>query len=142
MAHRVGEIHEETNPVQWRYLPTSLNPADRGTRGITVAQLKDDDLWWNGPEFLAQTRDKWPTEKFEGPTSDVDKEMKPQQQGEAISFIATQNEKEEWRLAPSKYFKWYRVSSTVERLEVGLSLVRVRAWVHRFITNCRKSKEE
>ena len=36
VAHRVGEIHENTNPEQRRYVPTKVNPSDRGTRGLTA----------------------------------------------------------------------------------------------------------
>ncbi|PFX26254.1 hypothetical protein AWC38_SpisGene9058 [Stylophora pistillata] len=39
IAHRVGEIHECSAPSQWRYVPTNANPADYGTRGLTVEDL-------------------------------------------------------------------------------------------------------
>ena len=42
---------------------------------------------------------------------------------------------------PLRYSKWYRVK-TKRELEVGLSLVRVTAWVCRFTDNCRKSAEQ
>ena len=143
MAHRIGEIHEETNPVQWKYVPTSSNPADHGTRGLTVTELKENELWWNGPEFLKESRDKWPEEKFAERNAHVFAEMKPERKDDAVCFSATQQDEseEEWRLKPSRFSKWYRLSLT-KRLELGLSLVRVTAWVHRFIANCRKSKKE
>ena len=52
VAQRVGEIHENSNPDQWRYVPTSLNPADLGTRGMTALELVKSMKWWNGPDFL------------------------------------------------------------------------------------------
>ena len=69
--------------------------------------------------------------------------MKPQRKDDAVCFSATQQDEseEEWRLKPSRFSKWQRLSLT-KRLELGLSLVRVTAWVHRFIANCRKSKKE
>ena len=56
VAYRVGEIHQETSPAQWRYVPTAYNPADYGKRGLTVTELRDNDLWWNGPTFLKEQR--------------------------------------------------------------------------------------
>ena len=143
VAHRIGEIHEETNPVQWKYVPTSSNPADHSTRGLTVTELKENELWWNGPEFLKESRDKWPKEKFAEQNAQVFAEMKPQRKDDAVCFSATQQDEseEDWRLKPSRFSKWYRLSLT-KRLELGLSLVRVTAWVHRFVANCRKSKKE
>ncbi|XP_067046580.1 uncharacterized protein [Acropora muricata] len=52
VSHRVGEIHDESSPDQWRYVPTKLNPADQGTRGASVQELIKDDCWWYGPSFL------------------------------------------------------------------------------------------
>ena len=52
ITHRVGEILEFSAPNQWRCVPTDVNPADLGTRGLTVEELASADLWWNGPKFL------------------------------------------------------------------------------------------
>ena len=46
-----------------------------------------------------------------------------------------------WRLTPSRYSKWYRVKRKGE-LELGLPLVRVRAWIHRFNANCRRPADQ
>ena len=45
-------------------------------------------------------------------------------------------DKQDWRLNPTRFSKWYRVSSN-RRLESGRSPVRVRSWVKRFIKNSR-----
>lgn len=34
IAHRIGEIHQKSNPGDWRHVPTKLNPADLLTRGL------------------------------------------------------------------------------------------------------------
>ena len=39
VSHCVGENHEKSNPNQWRYVPTKQNPADHGTRGLTLSEL-------------------------------------------------------------------------------------------------------
>lgn len=45
VAHRVGEIHDNSNPEQWCYVPTNLNPADFGTRGLTARELTESTRW-------------------------------------------------------------------------------------------------
>ena len=62
--HCVVDIHENSNPDQWRYYPTKLNPADKATRGLTVHELVTDDCLWKGPEFLNKPEDDWPKKKF------------------------------------------------------------------------------
>ena len=58
--HRVSEIHQLTNDATWNFCPTSDNPADLLTRGITSSQLKSSTLWNHGPEWLTSTSN-WPT---------------------------------------------------------------------------------
>ena len=60
VANRVGELHEKTNPNQWRYINTFQNPADIGTRGTTLNKLGKNGNWWNGPEFLSMSEVEWP----------------------------------------------------------------------------------
>ncbi len=145
VAHRVGEIHQDSNPEQWRHVPTASNPADYGTRGLTVAELKNNDCWWNGPKFLQGPREHWPETKFETPVSEAFDEVKSESRNNTTSFMAgreqDEEKKEEWRLNPTHFSKWYRNPLTT-RLEFGKSLVRVRGWVQRFTKNCRKSKED
>ena len=44
IAHRVGEIHEFSAPNHWHYVSTNVNPADVGTRGLTVEELAKSRL--------------------------------------------------------------------------------------------------
>ena len=150
IAHRVGEIHEFSAPIQWRYVPTDVNPADLGTRGVTVEELAQADLWWNGPEFLKKSKQDWPECNFDKPTSTENLELKGTKETgtkDAISYqIIEEGEgaarvEEVWRLGPSRFSKSYRVKTKGE-LEIRLSLVRVTVWVRRFTDNCRKSDEQ
>ena len=65
IAHGVGEIHEFSAPNQWCYVPTDVNPADLGTRGLTVEEIASTDVWWNGLQFLKNSRQDWPECKFD-----------------------------------------------------------------------------
>ena len=44
VSHRVGEIHEQSDPNQWSYVPTKKDPADFGKRGLTVSELADSEM--------------------------------------------------------------------------------------------------
>ena len=139
IAYRVGEIHEFSASNQWRYVPTDVNPADLGTRGLTVDELASTDLWWNGPEFLKKSRQEWPECKFDKPMSRENLELKGTKDATSHQIIEEGEEmasvEEVWRLDPSRHSKWYRVKTKGE-LEIGLSLVHVTAWECRFIDNC------
>ncbi|XP_070142316.1 uncharacterized protein [Drosophila kikkawai] len=39
----------------------SENPADCATRGLPPSELKDFDLWWQGPEWLTRKQGDWPS---------------------------------------------------------------------------------
>ena len=142
VAHRVGEIHDESCPDQWKHVPTELNPADYGSRGMNVSEMTNSQQWWFGPEFLKKSKDAWPEEKIEIELNSVKcKELKVEaRKQESVSFNTT-TQGAQWHMDPLRYSKWYRVNNE-NKLEFGLSLVRVRSWVHRFINNCRRSREE
>lgn len=60
VANRVGEIIEISALSSWRYVPTSVNPADMISRGVNASQLRDLELWWSGPDFLQYAESEWP----------------------------------------------------------------------------------
>ncbi|XP_074627018.1 uncharacterized protein LOC141885020 [Acropora palmata] len=76
VSHRVGEIHEQSDPNQWRYVPTKQNPADFGTRGLTVSELADIKTWWNGSTFFAFSESDWPKPKSANPEEEPLTEVK------------------------------------------------------------------
>ena len=54
VANRIGEIQSQSNPEQWQYVETEENPADLCSRGLSASRLKDNTLWWRGPDFLTK----------------------------------------------------------------------------------------
>ena len=127
--------------MQWRYIPTSLNPSDILSRGMKTANLIDCDRWWTGPEFLRKSEVAWPTKVINDKHTGYD-EMKrsgtlqkanptiltrKENSLESV-FIAVTDNEENFPLRPRNY-------SSLLRLK------RVLAWVNRFVDNCRKQKE-
>ena len=63
VANRISEIHQKSNPRQWRHVPTDLNCADDATRGLHAKELSTDHRWFSGPEFLHKKEKDWPQRK-------------------------------------------------------------------------------
>lgn len=127
VANRVAQVQKSTSPQQWRYIPSGDNPADLVSRGLTANGLIDSELWWQGPEFLKKSSSEWPENKVE--VQEASKRELKKLKSENFSIIHVAQSKEDWRLRPENYSNW-------------LKLVRVSAWVIRFIENCKSKKDE
>ncbi|XP_052752614.1 uncharacterized protein LOC128201063 [Galleria mellonella] len=61
VAHRIGEISENSRIQDWRWVPTSLNVADDATRTKPL-NLNSNHRWFTGPPFLLGSPKDWPVE--------------------------------------------------------------------------------
>ena len=59
VAKRLAKIDDLSEPTQWRYVNSDLNPADDATRGPAASKLKQSSCWINGPDFSKCSEDKW-----------------------------------------------------------------------------------
>eukprot|EP00057_Strongylocentrotus_purpuratus_P015238 XP_011669712.1 PREDICTED: uncharacterized protein LOC100890342 [Strongylocentrotus purpuratus] len=57
VANRLAVIRDGSKPSQWRYVESSLNPADICSRGITVDKFLELEYWKDGPAFLSAPRE-------------------------------------------------------------------------------------
>ena len=122
VAHRVGEIQTATDSSQWRYVPSKLNPADMLTRGTTVAKLVENSAWWEGPDFI-QDESVWPNQPHHKMTGSS--QIKCESKASARCFLAFPHQRKTLAgLEPERFSDWGR-------------LVRIQAWVYRFVYNCR-----
>ena len=135
VANRVGEIQTNSDPERWNHVPTLQNPADLITRGMTVDELINGEFWWQGPAFLCKDREDWPQKHIE--VNSAQSELRKLKQ-KKYAFIphGENNDRHEdtvvtqpWRLKPSNFSSWKILS-------------RITAWVHRFLLNCRSSKDK
>ncbi|XP_055701708.1 uncharacterized protein LOC129800984 [Phlebotomus papatasi] len=62
VAHRLGEIEENSEVKSWRWVPTKMNVADLATRAST-SDLSPESVWFRGPSFLKKDSSQWPEEK-------------------------------------------------------------------------------
>jgi hypothetical protein len=50
--NRVEEVLKVTKSSDWRHVPGEQNPADLATRGLSVPELLDSQMWKRGPDWL------------------------------------------------------------------------------------------
>ena len=59
-SNRLTIIHSRSSPTEWRYVDTGANPAEDGTKGVKLEDLKKNDRWLKGSRFLWQEESEWP----------------------------------------------------------------------------------
>lgn len=113
VANRISKIRNASNPGQWRYVPTQLNPAD------DLSRIKkgngEDTLWSLGPEFLWQTEENWPQQP-----SDVASIPKDDPEVKRTAFAISTEE-------------CYSLSDVFERVSSWHRLKKSVAWMLRFM---------
>ncbi len=72
MSNRVAKIQQKD--LIGRHCPTTQNPADIGSRGANIQQVRDL-AWWTGPPWLAD-KNKWPSDATLKKTKEVNDEHK------------------------------------------------------------------
>ncbi|XP_057377943.1 uncharacterized protein LOC130699905 [Daphnia carinata] len=116
VANRISEILDSTTPQQWRHIPGILNPADECSRGLCPSELDPNHRWYRGPEFLAMPPEHWPAQMPDCALGDDDEESIA-----CLAVIVSSG--------PLDYF-----AARIDNLH---RLVRIVAWIWRFVTNTR-----
>ncbi len=136
VENRVQEIRKLVQKDLWEHCPGIDNPADIPTRSESLRNLEENSRWFQGPEWLKNDDASWPKHKdIPDPTDDCVKEMKAQNQRnlETTLLIDAAREAKISELISCERFSSYE------------KLLRVTAFVLRFINNCRsktKNREE
>ena len=119
VGNRLGVIHDATSPDQWRYVESSLNPADIASRGIDANDKDNISVWFNGPTFLSRGSDHWPHHKVTTVVADDDIEMKK----ETVIFATTNEFINKWA---DNFSNWKKLLCSTARLIKFKSYCRYR----------------
>ncbi|XP_063408858.1 uncharacterized protein LOC134692334 [Mytilus trossulus] len=129
IANRVREITELTHPYKWRYCPTDNNPADLLTRGLTIEQFDQSILWRKGPHWLTDST-KWP-------------ELNSAKNTVLTSLVDDrENEEELDNLNMTHQKSLGSITNILDISNYGsyMKLLRITAYVIRFIRNCIRDR--
>lgn len=56
VSNRVSTILNILDYEKWNHVPTEDNPADCASRGLQPNELLTHPLWWNGPQWLSESK--------------------------------------------------------------------------------------
>lgn len=117
VANRVSQIQGSEVPLTWRHVPGELNPADCASRGCLASEIVNHSLWW-GPQWLTLKSSYWP----------------PSRIGVPPGFVAASAQFESRRAMQD-----FDLDLLINRYSSFDKLIKVTAWIMRFIRNCRLS---
>ena len=116
---------QDKGDLKWHYVPTSENPSDQGSRGAEPRKL--GRLWFEGPNWLSSP-DKWPSQPEVCETSEtVAETVKPKLENQ---MLAKEEKKD------------LIVDELLHRYSSYWKLLRVTAYVKRFVNNCKETEKQ
>ncbi|XP_062533926.1 uncharacterized protein LOC134202938, partial [Armigeres subalbatus] len=124
VSNRVAEIISILPAVNWRHISGTNNPADLLSRGLAPSALATLSLWWEGPEWDDSPLEPEVKQPTAAEVAVIEKERR--KQISVQSFVVITSEV---------------VDQLIHRYSSFSKLVRITAWIIRFITNCQRSNE-
>ncbi|XP_071085629.1 uncharacterized protein [Haliotis cracherodii] len=110
VANRVTQIREGSSPQSWRYVQSSLNPAEDASRGLDADELLAKENWLQGPSFLWENKDTWQKTPTVLPVSGEDLEVKKVK----VNFASSDKvEPSTTDRLLSRYSSWYHLKKMV-----------------------------
>ena len=120
VENRLKEIRNEN--ITLRFVISEDNPADLATRGISAQELSESQLWWHGPRWLRDPETSWPTWNIPEINPDTIRAVESEIRGPKVLYETSQSDVK------------------AEDYSSLNHLLRVTAWVLRFIKNLRGRK--
>ena len=124
VANRIQKIRDYSTPDDWRHVDTKVNPADAASRGLSAESLFKSKLWWNGPDFLQDTKIPPPdTGHFELCSND------PEVKRASVFSVQAEAPNYPSMLERFKYFSdWFRLKRAVALCQRYARKIRDRSF--------------
>ncbi|XP_035232403.1 uncharacterized protein LOC118204185 [Stegodyphus dumicola] len=117
VGNSVREICALSEENQWSYVPSQLNPADITSRGCTPHHILKNS-WWEGSNWLKNPKDSWPRLEIKPNEALISSEIRKKT---VVLNVSVSTDTSKW------YEKYSKFSA----------IVRILAWVLRFIRRCQ-----
>ena len=114
VGNRISRTIDLVPSNRWHFVEGTRNPADCASRGLYPSELLQNELWWNGPNWLKQAMHHWPKQ----PSLNI-------QLTEEINLHASVQCPISYTIVPSNRYSTFT------------KLIRVTAYVKRFVNNTR-----
>ncbi|GFW11417.1 integrase catalytic domain-containing protein [Trichonephila clavipes] len=123
VANRVSKIHQLSSCDQWHHIASEQNPADVLSRGLLHEELRDDSLWFHGPELLLQSA--YSTTAISEPTQrdDFDCELRVSERTLETSLLNSKN------------FDFF--NHLMDLSNNYFKIIHIVSYIYRFLHNCR-----
>ena len=139
VKNRVSAILEDSKPEQWSYVETAKNPADLGTRGITLRNLISSEVWRKGPPLLHHPDEEGADETapLESLVSDeaMEEFKKTSTTSKCLTTVTTLEEADSTLCNDTGPFELTNCSTLKQA-------IHKTAWIQRFIHNARSKRED
>ena len=139
VENRLKEIRNGN--ITLRFVISEDNPADLATRGISAQELSESQLWWHGPRWLRDSETSWPTWNIPEINPDTIRDVESEIRGPKVLYETSQLAAQ--ALEPNVTLELIpdiQLDVKAEDYSSLNHLLRVTAWVLRFIKNLRGRK--
>ena len=142
VENRVAAILQSSRVDQWRHVRGEDNPADLGTRGLSLASLTSCVTWWQGPKFILNgvesvNMSPVPVE----PGDSARQEMKPIKAARRIEACGVRQQPEQQAGQSPNPDVGHQLFAVTDCSSLKQAVNRY-AWVLRFVTNVRRQRSE
>ncbi|XGW04789.1 hypothetical protein V3C99_015734, partial [Haemonchus contortus] len=128
----VNQIRVKNINVNFYYVPTTENPADAGTRGLSTEKMSTHS-WIRGPKWLTESQNKWPLVSINGITEEIIENVIKEVSTATVEIEETSDIKKPTKIIDLKRFSQLnKALRTMARVGKGL-----KRWISR--TNNHRS---